>query len=139
MEKQVITVEIFVNAPVEAVWHYWTEPRHIMQWNQPSDEWTNSRVENDLRVGGRFLFMMEAKDGSAGFAFEGVYDAIQGHHSISYTLMDGRKTVNVFAAVGAGTTITETFEPTAGLPEQEQRIFCTGVLEKFKAYVENQQ
>jgi uncharacterized protein YndB with AHSA1/START domain len=138
MEKQAITVEVFVNAPIKEVWQYWTEPCHILEWNQPSDGWTNSRVENDLRVGGRFLFMMEAKDGSAGFAFEGVYDTIHQHQSISYTLTDGRKTMNRFAPSGAGTTITETFEPTPGLPEQEQRIFCTSVLENFKAYVEKQ-
>lgn len=138
MKKNAITVEVFVNAPVETVWQCWTEPRHILQWNQPSADWHTSRVDNDLRSGGAFLFVMEAKDRSAGFDFQGVYDEVVTHQLISYTLTDGRKTVNLFARSGSGTTITETFEPTEGLPEQDQQAFCAGVLETFRNYAEVQ-
>lgn len=138
MEKNAITVEVFVNAPIETVWQCWTEPRHILQWNQPSADWRTSRVENDLRPGGGFLFVMEAKDGSAGFDFQGAYDEVLTHQLISYTLTDERKTVNLFARSGSGTTITETFEPAEGLPEQDQQVFCAGVLETFRNYVEMQ-
>lgn len=71
-----ITVETTVNIPVEKVWKYWTEPEHIKRWNNASDDWHTLVSENDLRVGGRFLSRMEAKDGSVGFDFSGTYDEV---------------------------------------------------------------
>mgnify|MGYP003694169177 CR=1 FL=1 len=35
-------------------------------------------VKDDLKVGGNFSARMEAKDGSMGFDFGGVYDAVRG-------------------------------------------------------------
>ena len=29
-----VTVETTVQAPVEKVWEYWTEPTHITKWNR---------------------------------------------------------------------------------------------------------
>jgi len=34
--KQTITIKTTVNAPVETVWKYWTEPEHIKKWNNAS-------------------------------------------------------------------------------------------------------
>lgn len=138
MEKQTITVEVFINVPLAAVWEYWTAPQHIINWNQPSGDWRTARVENDPRTNGRFLFVMEKKDGSAGFDFQGAYDKVVPHELMSYTLDDGRTTTNVFTATGNGTTITETFEPEGQTPLEEQRRFCAGVLQNFKAYAEAQ-
>jgi len=136
MEKQPITVEIFINVPVALVWQYWTEPQHIIKWNQPSGEWHTARVENDPRTNGRFLFVMEKKDGSAGFDFKGAYDEVVHHKMMRYTLDDGRTTTNVFTVNNGGTTITETFDPEQQTPPDEQRRFCAGVLQNFKAYAE---
>jgi uncharacterized protein YndB with AHSA1/START domain len=36
--KVVVTVETTVNAPVEKVWAYWTEPVHITQWSFATEE-----------------------------------------------------------------------------------------------------
>ena len=36
-------------------------------------DWHTTAAENDLRVGGMFLSRMEAKDGSFGFDFSGIY------------------------------------------------------------------
>ncbi|HQW93764.1 MAG TPA: SRPBCC domain-containing protein, partial [Ferruginibacter sp.] len=72
-EKTSITVETIVQAPVEKVWECWTKPEHITGWNNASDDWHTPRAENDLRVGGKFLSRMEARDGSMGFDFGGVY------------------------------------------------------------------
>ncbi len=74
--KTIITVYTTINAPAEKVWAYFTKPHHITQWNNASDEWHTPRAENDLRVGGKFVCRMEAKDGSAGFDFGGTYDAV---------------------------------------------------------------
>ena len=73
--KTNITVETTVNAPVEKAWEYFTKPEHITKWSFASDDWHTTKAENDLRVGGKFLSRMEAKDGSFGFDFGGVYDA----------------------------------------------------------------
>lgn len=85
-----IIVETTVQAPVEKVWEYWTEPTHITKWNTASEEWHTPFAENDLQVGGKFLSRMEAKDGSFGFDFGGVYDDVRLNEGIAYTLEDGR-------------------------------------------------
>ena len=90
-EKAVITVESTVNAPVEKVWEYWTKPEHITQWNNASDDWHTSRAENDLRAGGSFSARMEAKDGSFGFDFGGVYDEVTTNKYIAYMLGEWQK------------------------------------------------
>src|SRR5690606_7925511 len=72
-----VTVQTVVKAPIEQVWSYWTEPQHITKWNQASEDWHAPRAENDLRTGGKFLTRMEAKDGSMGFDFYGVYDEVK--------------------------------------------------------------
>ena len=136
MEKKTISVEVFVDAPPKEVWTFWIEPRHIVKWNQPSADWRTTRVENEPITGGRFLYVMEAKDGSAGFDFQGVYDKVVPFEMISYTLSDGRKATNTFTGTGSGTTITEIFEPEPSLSGEDQRLFVTSVLESFRLYVE---
>ncbi|MBA3705188.1 MAG: SRPBCC domain-containing protein, partial [Bacteroidetes bacterium] len=85
-EKTTITVETTVNAPIEKVWKLWTSPEHIIKWNNASDDWHTPTAENDLRVGGKFVFRMEAKDRSNGFDFWGVYDQIKPNELIMYTM-----------------------------------------------------
>lgn len=65
-----ITVSTTVNAPIATVWNAWTAPEHITQWCHASDDWHAPHAENDLRVDGKFLTTMAAKDGSVSFDFE---------------------------------------------------------------------
>jgi uncharacterized protein YndB with AHSA1/START domain len=90
-----ITIEAKVNAPIEKVWDYYTKPEHITKWNFASDDWECPSASNDLRVGGKYIARMEAKDGSFGFDFEAIYDDIINNKKIAYTMTDGRQ-----AAVG---------------------------------------
>lgn len=76
-QKTAITVKSEVNAAVETVWNMWTEPRHIVRWNNASDDWHTPKAENDLREGGRFISRMEARDGSMGFDFTGQYSRVK--------------------------------------------------------------
>jgi Uncharacterized conserved protein len=122
---------------MDLVWSCWTDPAHIKQWNSPSADWHTPYAVNDVRTGGKFLFVMEAKDGSGGFDFEGSYDEVSFHERISYTTTDGRKATNLFTATPAGTRITETFEPNQHDPAAMQRDFVAGVLTTFKNYVES--
>jgi uncharacterized protein YndB with AHSA1/START domain len=71
-----ITVETVVKAKLSAVWAAWNSPADIRQWNAASDDWHTTRSSVDLREGGKFSARMEAKDGSAGFDFEGTYTRI---------------------------------------------------------------
>jgi len=123
-DKTIITVENTINAPVEKVWEYWTKPAHITQWNNASADWHTPRAENDLRAGGNFNYRMEAKDGSFGFDFGGVYDAVTTNKYIEYTIGDGRKVKVTFSPAGNETKIMESFEAEKENAIQLQREAC---------------
>ncbi|MFZ1368784.1 MAG: SRPBCC family protein [Ferruginibacter sp.] len=136
-EKTSITVETIVQAPVEKVWECWTKPEHITGWNNASDDWHTPRAENDLREGGKFLSRMEARDGSMGFDFRGVYDAVKPNELIAYTLEDNRKVHIVFTGSGNETTVTETFEAENENSIELQRSGWQAILNNFKSYTES--
>lgn len=131
-----ITVEALVHCPVEKVWDYWTEPKHITQWNQASDDWHTPFAENDLRAGGKFVSRMEAKDGSFGFDFGGVYDEVKLYENISYTLGDGRKVKIAFIRQADDTQIVESFEAEGTHPAEMQQAGWQAILDNFKKYAE---
>ena len=133
-----ITVETTVAVSPELAWAYWTEPRHITQWNQASDDWHSPSATQDLRVGGRFSSRMESRDGKFGFDFGGVYDAVEPYRIISYTIDDGRKVSILFEGVHVGTKITETFEAESENSIELQRAGWQAIMDSFKRYVEMQ-
>ena len=135
MNPNAQTAIIEINAPIEKIWQLWTSPADIMQWNNLSADWHTTHVENDLRAGGRFLFAMGLKDGSFSFNFEGTYTKVVLHELITYTLDDGRKSINIFSN-GAPVKITETFEPQNAEPPEVQLAYCQAVLTSFKNYAE---
>ena len=132
-----ITVKTTIHAPIEKVWGFWTEPKHIMHWNNASDDWHTPKAENDLRVGGKFLSRMEAKDGSSGFDFTGEYIAVDKHTLIEYTIIDGRKVKVLFVSKKNQTTITETFEAENIHSLEMQQAGWQAILDNFKRYVES--
>lgn len=134
--KTNLTVEATINAPVEKVWKLWTDPKHITQWNQASDDWHTPEAENDLRVGGKFRSRMEAKDGSAGFDLEGIYQEIEKHKLIAYAMTDSRKVQIHFNGRQDTTTVTETFEAENTLPLEMQQQGWQAILNNFKKHVE---
>lgn len=137
--KKAITVQAVVNAPVEKVWKLWTAPEHITKWNNASDDWHTPRAENDLQVGKKFLYRMEAKDGKFGFDFVGTYDEIKMNELIAYTIEDGRKVRISFAKNDAGkTNVVETFEAESSNPIEMQRDGWQAILDNFKKYAESQ-
>jgi len=135
--KTTITVESIVKAPVEKVWKYWAGPEHITKWAAASDDWHTTRAENDLRTGGSFMSRMEAKDGSFGFDFGGVYDDVKTNELIAYTMGDGRKVTVKFSLGGNETRVIETFEAEATNPIEMQRGGWQAILDNFKKYVES--
>ncbi|HYV90333.1 MAG TPA: SRPBCC family protein [Chitinophagales bacterium] len=134
--KTAITVETTINSPVEKVWKYWTDPKHITQWCNASDDWHAPYAENDLRVDGKFKTTMAAKDGSASFDFEGVYTNVQLYKAIDYTIGDGRKVKITFSEEGDQTKVVETFEPENTNPVEMQRGGWQAIIDNFKKYTE---
>lgn len=132
-----ITIRTTINAPVAKVWQYWTEPEHITKWNAASDDWHTTHAENDLRVEGSFTSRMEAKDGSMGFDFGGVYTEVEQHVKIAYNLGDERKVVVEFKQIDDSTTeVVETFDPESENPREMQEQGWQSILNNFKRYVE---
>ena len=134
--KTLITIQTQVKAPVEKVWEYWTSPVHIVKWNSASEDWHTPRAENDLRTGGRFSSRMEARDGSFGFDFGGVYDIVETHKRIEYTLEDDRKVRIHFTSNGDTTEVIESFEAESTNPVEMQRSGWQSILDNFKKYTE---
>lgn len=136
MQEQ-ITAQAIVHAPIETVWEYWTEPRHIQAWNAASDDWHTPHATNDLRVGGILHARMEAKDQSAGFDFDGTYTEVIPHQRLAYTLEDGRKVTISFEATADGIKITETFDIEHESSAELQREGWQAILDHFKNYTEH--
>ena len=134
--KTSITVEAVVKAPVEKVWKFWSEPKHITQWAFASEDWHAPYADNDLKTGRKFKNTMAAKDGSFSFDFEGIYDNVQLHKEIVYTIADGRKVTIVFSPNANETKVTETFEAENTNPIEMQRGGWQAILDNFKKYTE---
>lgn len=135
-QAQAITVQNTIKAPAEKVWQFWTLPEHITKWNNPSDDWHTPFAENDLQIGGKFTSRMEARDGSMGFDFAGVYDDVKINELIAYTLGDGRKVKVVFSSIGNETKVSETFDAENLHSTEMQRSGWQAILDNFKAYAE---
>lgn len=132
-----ITVEATVNAPVAQVWKIWNTPSDIMQWNAADPSWHSPSSENDLRVGGKFSHRMEAKDGSFGFDFEGIYDKVELHKEITYTMPDGRKATTFFVEQGGKTHIKTVFDAETENNPEFQKQGWQAILSNFANYVES--
>ena len=136
-DKTLITVETVINAPINSVWKKWTNPDDIVIWNNASDDWHTTRAENDLKVGGKFLSRMEAKDGSTGFDFSGTYNTIKPNEIIEYTADDNRKVQVHFFDGDDKTTIIEVFEAENENPIEMQKSGWQSILNNFKKYTES--
>ena len=134
--KKTISVTTVVNAPIKKVWQYWSQPLHITQWNNASDDWHTPHAINDLRTGGKFESRMEAKDGTMGFDFGGVYDEVKENEYIEYTLGDERKVEIFFTAIGDTTKIVENFEAEDENSLELQQGGWQAILDNFKKYTE---
>jgi len=137
LEKTIITVATTVNTPVQKVWESWTKPEHITQWCSASDDWHTPSSTNDLKVGGRFTSRMEARDGSMGFDFGGVYDAIRENEYIEYTMDDSRKVKISFSETENGTKVSERFEAETTNSPEMQKAGWQAILDNFKKYTES--
>lgn len=133
-----INIQTTIKAPLEKVWKYYTEPEHITQWNHASDDWHCPHAENDLRVGGKFMSRMEAKDGSFGFDFGGTYDEVKNHELIEYHMDDQRVVKVMFNPEGESTKIIVEFDPETENSIEMQKGGWQAILDNFNKHVEDQ-
>ncbi len=95
------------------------------------NELTDELAENDLRVGGKFLTRVEAKDGSLGFDFGGVYDMVNRHEAIGYTMEDGRRVDIAFVDQGNEIKVVETFDAESSNPVEFQQAGWQAIIDNF--------
>lgn len=130
-----LQVKTTVDAPIADVWHAYTTPQDIMQWNTPTDDWHTTVSEVDLRVGGTFTSRIEARDKSAGIDFTGTYTRIDTHQLIEYSL--GARGASVsFEETPAGVVINVQFDADTLHSEQDQQATWQAILNNFKDHVE---
>lgn len=138
-----ITIEAIIKAPMEKVWAFYNQPEHITKWAFASNDWEAPSAENDLRERGKFKTRMQAKNGSAGFDFEGIYAVVKdpstssGQGLIEYDMSDGRHVKTEFVQVPEGVKVTVTFDPENQNSEEVQRKGWQAILDNFKKHTES--
>lgn len=135
-KKKALRVGVLVAAPMDRVWDCYTLPEHVVGWNSASDDWHSPRAENDLRPGGRFVYRMEARDGSMGFDFSGRYLRVQPGALIVTLLDDGRMVETSFSQEEEGVSVTTLFEPEGENTLELQQLGWQSILDHFRRYVE---
>lgn len=131
-----IEIEALVRVPLAKVWDAWNTPADITQWNTAQDDWHTTHSTVDLREGGRFLSRMEAKDGSAGFDFEGTYTRVVPHELIEYRMSDGREVRVEFVERPDGVLVMTAFDAESENPPEMQRDGWQAILDNFGRYAE---
>lgn len=131
----VITIKTNIKASVKKVWDCYTDPIHIVHWNFADPSWHCPTAENDLKVGGLYKARMEAKDGSEGFYFEAIYNAVKPYGNFTFTFGDRKATVE-FIAAGDETTVIISFDPEQENSIELQEAGWQAILNNFKMYTE---
>jgi uncharacterized protein YndB with AHSA1/START domain len=136
MSGEKITVQVSINSTLEKVWNAMTLLEHITNWYFASPDWHAPKAKNDLKVGGKFMTRMEAKDQSFGFDFEGEYTFLELHKRYDYILEDKREIAVIFEEKDGLVTVTEIFDPENENPIEMQQQGWQMILDNFKKYVE---
>ncbi|MFZ4528926.1 MAG: SRPBCC domain-containing protein [Undibacterium curvum] len=131
-----ISVSATIKATPEQVWQAYTTPQDIMQWNAASADWHTTAAQVDLRVGGAFSSRMEAKDGSHGFDFAGVYTEVVPCQRLAYRFGERQAQVDFVTQADSSVLVTVTFEPENMNPPEQQQQGWQAILDNFARYVE---
>lgn len=131
-----ITIQATVLADRNKAWSLYTEPAHITQWNFASEDWCCPAASTDLVVGGKFSWRMEAKDGSFGFDFEGVFTEIIPLQKLKYVFMDQREAEISFSDLPEGTLVKIIFDAENENSLELQQSGWQSILNNFKLHSE---
>ena len=84
--KEELFVTRILDAPLELVWKAWTEPEQVRRWWGPK-YYTSPSCKIDLRVGGKYVFAMQAPADQGGQTSytSGVYQRIVPMELLEFT------------------------------------------------------
>lgn len=131
-----VTVSVSVSASPERAWHAFTSPASITEWNFASPDWCCPRASNDLREGGAFCYRMEARDGSFGFDFEGVFVELSPPVRLRYSLGPDRQVLVHFTRQGDMTVVSQSFTPETTHSLAQQQAGWQSILDNYKRHVD---
>jgi uncharacterized protein YndB with AHSA1/START domain len=83
-DKASLQIRRLYKAPVAAVYAAWTNPEQMKHWMGPSDDFGESEVTLDVRVGGRYRIVMHSPDGDV-HRVGGVFREIVPNKKLVYT------------------------------------------------------
>lgn len=131
-----LSVEVIIHSDIKKVWNAWVQADQITHWYFASPDWHCPKAEIHVVKGGRFAISMEAKDGTEGFVFSGVYTEVVMHQKITATLDDGRLMEVYFLIEEDKVRVVEKFEREMVNPPEMQLAGWQAILHQFKLYVE---
>jgi uncharacterized protein YndB with AHSA1/START domain len=131
-----VIIQANVSDNIKKAWEYYTQPAHITKWNFATDDWMCPDASNDMRIGGKYIARMEAKDGSFGFDFEAVYNEISDGEKFTYVMPDNREVNVIFNQNGDAIEVTVKFDAETENPIELQREGWQSILNNFKKYTE---
>ncbi len=131
-----ITVATTIPLPIERAWQVYTDPSEITHWNFASDDWHCPKASTDLRIGGVHKARMEAKDGSFGFDFEGIYTEVDPPRALTLELGDGRQSRTTFQSAGTGTLVETIFDAETENSIDRQRDGWQAILSNYRKRAE---
>lgn len=145
LDPDPISVTVTVAVPPDRAWEAFTRPEAVVRWNFASDDWHCPQAGSDLRVGGRFSYRMEARDGSFGFDFEGTFTEVVPHQRLSFVLGDAvadtegdaRRVTVLFVGGDGHTEVRETFTPESTHPLEMQRAGWQAILDNYRRHAES--
>lgn len=133
-----IEISVAVPVPPDAAWAAFNAPEAIVRWNQASVDWHCPSASVDLRVGGRHVARMEARDGSFGFDYAGTYEEVDAPRAVTLCLDDGRRARTRFLPEAGGTRVVTVFDPEATHPPEMQRAGWQAILDSYAAFAARQ-
>jgi uncharacterized protein YndB with AHSA1/START domain len=131
-----LNVEAVTRADRATAWSVYNRPEDITQWNSPAPEWHSPTSRVDLREGGTFNTRMEARDGSAGFDFEGTYTQVLPNELVAYRMTDGREASVRFSDAPEGTRVSVEFDAETENPNDVQQQGWQAILDNFARYAD---
>ena len=108
-ETLALTLKCKIDAPRRIVWRCWTEPELVMQWYCPMP-WRVTKVDQDFRVGGRNVGVMEGPNG-ARVDWQGTFLEVEPETNITFIVTNTGNTV--LTNITVTDAFTEGFIPTA--------------------------
>jgi len=140
-DKTALRIRRIFRAPVAAVYAAWTDPAQVSCWMGPSDAFGPTDATIDLRVGGRYRFVMHAPDGET-HRVGGEFRAIVPDRKLVYTWAwestpERESLVTVeFRAASEGTELVLTHERFADAPARDRHADgWTGCLARFERHL----